>query len=50
MDVGTGGLTVDPRHGPSQAPTNGVCSHDDAAQVMRRTSRPDTGHIGPNGW
>jgi len=50
MDVGTGGLTVDPRHGPSQAPTNGVCSHDDAAQVMRRTTRPDTGHIGPNGW
>jgi murein DD-endopeptidase MepM/ murein hydrolase activator NlpD len=50
MDVGTGGLTVDPRHGPSQAPTNGVCSHDDAAQVMRRTTRPDSGHIGPDGW
>jgi murein DD-endopeptidase MepM/ murein hydrolase activator NlpD len=50
MDVGTGGLTVDPRHGPSQAPTNGVCSHDDAAQVMRRSTRPDTGHIGPSGW
>ena len=50
MDVGTGGLTVDPRHGPSQAPTNGVRSHDDAAQVMRRSTRPDAGLLGPNGW
>src|SRR5688572_15427003 len=50
MDVGTGGLTVDERHGPSQAPTNGVCSHDDAAQVMRRTVRPDTGRPGSTGW
>jgi murein DD-endopeptidase MepM/ murein hydrolase activator NlpD len=49
MDVGTGGLTVD-RAGPSQAPTNGVCSHDDAAQVMRRTVRPDTGRPGSTGW
>jgi murein DD-endopeptidase MepM/ murein hydrolase activator NlpD len=49
-DVGTGGLTVDSRHGPSQAPTNGVCSHDDVAQVKRRTISPDTGHIGPSGW
>jgi murein DD-endopeptidase MepM/ murein hydrolase activator NlpD len=50
MDVGTGGLTVDERHGPSQAPTNGVCSHDDAAQVMRRTLRRDMSRPGPTGW
>jgi murein DD-endopeptidase MepM/ murein hydrolase activator NlpD len=50
MDVGTGGLTVDERHGPSQAPTNGVCSHDDAAQVMRRTIRRDMSRPGPTGW
>jgi murein DD-endopeptidase MepM/ murein hydrolase activator NlpD len=35
---------------PSQAPTNGVCSHDDAAQVMRRTIRRDTSRPGPVGW
>jgi len=50
MDVGTGGLNRRPRHGPSQAPTNGVCSHDDAAQVMRRSTRPESGLLGPNGW
>ena len=49
-DVGTGGLTVDTRHGPSQAPTNGVCSHDDVAQVKRRSHSSDTGNIGPSGW
>ena len=49
-DVGTGGLTVDTRHGPSQAPTNGVCSHDDVAQVNRRSHSSDTGNIGPSGW
>ncbi len=49
-DGGTGGLTVDPRHGPSQGAANGVCSHDDVAQVIRRSMRPETGHIGPSGW
>ena len=49
-DDGTGGLTVDPRQGPSQGAANGVCSHDDVAQVIRRTIRPETGHIGPSGW
>jgi len=49
MDVGTGGLTVDRATAPARRP-NGVCSHDDAAQVMRRSPRPESGLLGPNGW
>ena len=49
-DGGTGGLTVDPRHGLSRSVANGVCSHDDVAQAIRRTICPETGHIGPSGW
>ena len=49
MDVGTGGLTVDRATAPARRP-NGVCSHDDAAQVMRRTTRPDPGLHEPTGW
>jgi murein DD-endopeptidase MepM/ murein hydrolase activator NlpD len=35
---------------PPKASTNGVCSHDDVAQVIRRSNRPQAGHIGPTGW
>jgi murein DD-endopeptidase MepM/ murein hydrolase activator NlpD len=49
-DDGTGGLTVARASPPSKALTNGVCSHDDVAQVIRRSNRPQAGNIGPSGW
>ena len=45
------GRTVTAPYPHLTAPTNGVCSHDDVAQVIiRRPDRADAGVPGPTGW